>query len=175
VELAGIILASAAFVVAGVSLYLGNLRRADIEISLPGRPWMSTHQRRHEGLLISAELNVPLVVTNLGARPGVMTWIDVVRPATPFYAVEWSHPTNPNWRDGATGVFPLLSGESQVMTLAVGMGFPEEAVKAWRDGQFRSFEVVVTYSFRRGRRFRPTATRKYKVEVPVDTISASLE
>ncbi len=69
-ELASIILASAAFVVAVVSLYLGSLRRADIEISFPGRPWMSTHQRRHEGPPISAELNVPLVVTNLGRGRG---------------------------------------------------------------------------------------------------------
>ena len=124
--MASIILASAAFVVAVVSLYLGNLRRADIEISSSGRPLMTTHQRRHGAPPISAELNVPLVVTNLGARPGVMTGIDAVRTATPLYAVESSYPINPNWRDGATGVFPLLSGESHVMVLAVGLGFSEE-------------------------------------------------
>jgi hypothetical protein len=174
-ETVSIILASAAFIVAVVSLYVGNLRRADIEIlHLPGRPYLGMNQqRREEGPPVRAELNVPVVAINLGARPGVLTGLDVERSVAPLYTIEGCHPTNPNWRDGAAGAFPLLSGESHVMIVAVTMSFPEESVAAWRDGRFSSFEIVLTYSFMKGRRIRPTSSRRFKVEVAVDTIAAT--
>jgi hypothetical protein len=173
-ETVSIILASAAFFVAVVSLYVGNLRRADIEMHLPGRPYLGMNQeRREEGPPVRAELNVPVVAINLGARPGVLTWLDVERTVTPLYTIEGCHPTNPNWRDGGAGAFPLLSGESHVMIVAVTMSFAEEAVDAWRGGRFRSSYVVFTYSFLKGRRLRPTS-RTFKVQVHVDAISATL-
>jgi hypothetical protein len=174
VEVASIILATAAFIVAVASLYFGNLRRADIEMNAPGRPYFASHKRREEGPPVRGELHVPVVVINVGARPGVLTGLDVVRTTGPFCVIESCHPTNPNWRDGAAGVWPLLSGESHVMIVAVTTSFPEESIAAWRDRRFRSFEIELTYTFLKGRRIRPTATRTLKVEVPVDSISATL-
>ena len=117
---------------------------------------------------------MPVVVVNVGARPGVLTDLDVLPTTGPFCVIESCHPTNPNWRDGAAGVWPLLSGESHVMIVAVTMSFPEKSVVVWRDRRFRSFEIVLTYSFMKGRRVRPTSSRRFKVEVAVEAIAATL-
>jgi hypothetical protein len=164
-------LATGAFVVAVLSLYLGNLRRADVEmIVLSHRPiQLGSQKRRDEGPPERGEIRVPVAVINSGARPGVLTGLDVKRSRGPFFEIEGCTP-EPNFRDGELGARALLSGESAVIIASVATRFPDEAVGAWRTGAFRSFDIVLSYSYLKGKKVRPTSTRKLTVRVPVDQI-----
>jgi hypothetical protein len=115
VDVASIIFASAAFIVAVVSLYLGNLRRADIEMMEAGGqgPYLGMHQeRREEGPPISAWVNVPVVLINLGARPGVVTGLDVVRVSESVYTIESCHPDRGS---GPRQAFPPAPRSSRIL------------------------------------------------------------
>lgn len=164
-------LAAAAFTVALVSLYLGNLKRADIQLLwLKDRPFSIFNQKhRDEGPPEFCELRVPIAIINSGARPGVIVGLDVYRTQDPFFAIHGCSP-DPNFRDGALGALAVLGGESQVIVVQVTVAFPEEAVTAWRDGVFRSFDILVTYRYLRGRRVRPTLTRSVEVRVPLEAV-----
>lgn len=174
VDTVALVVAGAAFVVALLSLYLGNVKRADIAlIWLPDRPIrLGDHQvRRDEGPPQRAAIWIPVAVVNAGARPGIVTGLDVERTHTRFITIEESAPL-PNFRDGALGALPVLAGETQVLIVSVTTAFAEESVAAWRSGEFSSFDIVISYSYLRGRRIRPSATRRLRVRVPVADIAS---
>ena len=167
------LLATIAIVIALLSLYLGNLKRADIQmIVLSEQPrLMKEQQRRDQGPPVSAEISVPVAIVNSGARAGVMTELDVKRKTDPFVSIEGCNP-DPNWRDGFLGALPVAAGESRAQNVEVAARFPDGSVEAWRIGEFQAFDVVLTYSYIRGARYRRTAHRKVPVHVSLDGIVA---
>ena len=87
------------------------------------------------------------------ADPGVVTGLDVERTKERLFVIEGGHP-NPNWRDDLLGALPVLSGKTQVFLMLADTSFSEEAVERWQGGAFSSFEVTISHTFLRGRRFR---------------------
>lgn len=169
-----LILASAAFVVAVVGLYLTNVRRADIDLIQVPRPiWAREQTVREEGPPVRAELQISVAAINSGARPGVITDLIVERTSDRFFVIEGGNP-NPNFRDGELGALPVLSGETRVFIVQVTTSFPEESVAGWRSGSFSSFDVTISYTFLRGRKIRRTATRRLIVPVPVAGVAREL-
>jgi hypothetical protein len=163
-------LAAGAFIVALFGLYLANVRRASIRmIAIRERPWIGDSARRHEGLPLRAELQIPVAVVNSGARPGVVTALDAERPTGRLFAIESCNP-KPNWRDGEYGALPVASGASERFIVQVATAFSDEASAAQDRGIFTSFEVVIRYSYLSGRRIRPRVDRTLTVSIPLDTV-----
>src|SRR5687767_7885701 len=117
-------LATGAFLVAVVSLYLGNVRRADIRlIALPDlRAYLPTQERRDEGPPVSGDVAVRVAVINSGARPGVLTGLTIEPTRGRFFEVQGGRPS-PNFRDGDLGVLPLLSGETRAFIIEISCQF----------------------------------------------------
>jgi hypothetical protein len=170
VNVLSVVLATAAFVVALVTLYLSNVRRADIElIQLPRRISVPQQKRRDEGPAEWAELRISVAAINSGARPGVITDLTVQLSSGRLFTIDSGNP-NPNFRDDLLGALPVLSGETTVFNIEVATTFSNEAVAEWRNGSFSSFDVRVSYTFLRGTRIRRYATRELVLRVPVETV-----
>jgi hypothetical protein len=171
-RLSTLALAIAAFGVALASLYLGNVKRADISlIVLPGlRSYLPSQQRREEGPPVSGEVAVRMAVINSGARAGLLTSLTVERKRERFVEIQGGHPV-PNSRDGELGALPLQSGETKPFILQVACEFPDEAVAAWKSGEFHSFGVGVSYAYLRGKRIRAIGRRKLTVPILIDDLA----
>jgi hypothetical protein len=92
-----------------------------------------------------AEIRTSIAAINSGARPGVLTDLQVARSSAEFFTIEGGNPI-PNFRDGELVLFHSLGGETKIFNLEVATTFPDEAVEGWRSGSFASFDVEIKYT-----------------------------
>lgn len=170
----GLGLAGIALLVALASLYVGQLKRADVQIiDLQRRPvGTKGSTRRDEGPPIRALAVLQTAVLNTGARSGVLTDLRATRVDDSLMSVIGCTP-DPNWRDGVAGAKAIAGGESIPMVIELEVEFKDVSVDAWRTGSFTSFEAELTYTYIRGRRFRRAITRTLRVPVPLEGLVAT--
>jgi len=160
----GVILAGGAFVISVLSLYLSNLRRANIVIRPLDRPIRTgggTRRGNDGELPHEAPVWLQLGAVNLGARAGVLTDIGATRTQTEHVVIQSSEP-RPNFRDGELGSLPLAAGDSKAILLIVSTAFPLAEIPSGS----QTFPVEIRYSFMKGGRFLNTAHREFTIHVP---------
>ena len=167
-------MSAAALIVAVLAVYLGSMKRADIWLALvPSRP---PHLRVNQSSVVderrvwpaAVSLDIPVVVANSGARPGVVTdialeYLEEVK-ARPVLFIEYGPlprsltPTMQELEGGSVRQYQFEVPLPYSFPLSVEAGENLAALERLLEGKER-LDVTIRYTYVKGRSFLPTRRR----------------